>query len=152
MPEFTCDLSAARLALSAFLGAHRGQRACAPSTAGGLAAADAALPRRTGFRYVRFHALLSDELGTLVCEVERLLYSFSMPTGFSIFCFPSECGLLWNYLSCRKRLASGPTTVFNYRANVTPPKDYPQWSEAHSKTGDTLGGTLWRGGSPRMVL
>jgi xylan 1,4-beta-xylosidase len=29
-----------------------------------------------GFRHVRFHALLSDEMGTLVCEGEKLLYSF----------------------------------------------------------------------------
>ena len=29
-----------------------------------------------GFQYVRFHALLSDEMGTLVCEEEQLLYSF----------------------------------------------------------------------------
>ena len=29
-----------------------------------------------GFRHVRFHALLSDEMGTLVCEEEKLLYSF----------------------------------------------------------------------------
>ena len=25
-------------------------------------------------------------------------------------------------------LASGPTTVFHYRGNVTPPQDYEKWS------------------------
>ena len=29
-----------------------------------------------GFRHVRFHALLSDELGTLTCQDKQLLYSF----------------------------------------------------------------------------
>jgi xylan 1,4-beta-xylosidase len=29
-----------------------------------------------GFRHVRFHGLLSDDMGTLVCEDDQLLYSF----------------------------------------------------------------------------
>ncbi|HWT03968.1 MAG TPA: hypothetical protein VN256_27210 [Pyrinomonadaceae bacterium] len=29
-----------------------------------------------GFRYVRFHGLLSDDLGTLICHREKFLYSF----------------------------------------------------------------------------
>src|SRR5918993_733170 len=29
-----------------------------------------------GFRYVRFHGLLSDDIGTLVRENDKLLYSF----------------------------------------------------------------------------
>ena len=29
-----------------------------------------------GFRHVRFHALVSDEMGTLICEERQLLYSF----------------------------------------------------------------------------
>jgi xylan 1,4-beta-xylosidase len=29
-----------------------------------------------GIQHVRFHGLLSDDMGTLVCEQDRLIYSF----------------------------------------------------------------------------
>ncbi|HET6579044.1 MAG TPA: hypothetical protein VFG66_12005, partial [Gemmatimonadales bacterium] len=32
--------------------------------------------RELGFRHVRFHGILSDPMGTLTCQQERLLYSF----------------------------------------------------------------------------
>ena len=32
--------------------------------------------RELGFRHVRFHGLLDDDVGTLTCQMERLLYSF----------------------------------------------------------------------------
>ena len=32
--------------------------------------------RELGFRHVRFHGILDDDMGTLTCQLERLLYSF----------------------------------------------------------------------------
>ena len=49
-------------------------------------------------------------------------------------------------------LASGNKTVFHYRANVTPPKDYKRWAELVKKFTCALCRTLWRGGSEGMVL
>jgi xylan 1,4-beta-xylosidase len=81
-----------------------------------------------GFKYVRFHGLLSDDMGTLVREENKLLYSFFNID--QIFDFLLSIGMKpFVELSFMPRaLASGSRTVFNYEANVTPPRDYKQWA------------------------
>lgn len=81
-----------------------------------------------GMQRVRFHALLSDDLGTLVCEQNKLLYSF-----FNI-------DTIWDGLLAMgvrpfvelsfmpSTLASGNATVFQYRGNITPPRDRAEWA------------------------
>lgn len=82
-----------------------------------------------GVRQVRFHGLLSDDMGTLICHREHLLYSFFNLD--QIFDFLLDIGMRpFVELSFMPRtLASGDTTVFSYAANVTPPRDMAQWSE-----------------------
>ncbi|HWN11475.1 MAG TPA: glycosyl hydrolase [Pyrinomonadaceae bacterium] len=81
-----------------------------------------------GFQYVRFHGLLSDDMGTLVREKNKLLYSFF--NADQVFDFLLSIGMKpFVELSFMPRaLASGKKTVFNYEANVTPPRDYKQWA------------------------
>ena len=81
-----------------------------------------------GFRHVRFHGLLSDNMGTLIGEGETLFYSFF--NADQIFDFLLSIGMKpFVELSFMPSvLASGDKTVFHYRANVTPPKDYTQWT------------------------
>jgi xylan 1,4-beta-xylosidase len=81
-----------------------------------------------GFQYVRFHALLSDEMGTLTCEEERLLYSFFNADQIIDFLLSIRMRPFVELSFMPETLASGHTTVFRYRANVTPPKDYEQWA------------------------
>lgn len=80
-----------------------------------------------GFRYVRFHGLLSDDMGTMIIHRGEFLYSFF--NADRIFDFLLSIGMRpFVELSFTPRaLASGDTTVFNYRANVTPPTDYEHW-------------------------
>ena len=80
-----------------------------------------------GFRHVRFHGLLDDDMGTLICQNERLLYSFFNID--SIFDYLLSIGMKpFAELSFMPAaLASGDTTVFRYRGNVTPPREYGQW-------------------------
>lgn len=80
-----------------------------------------------GFRHVRFHGLLSDDMGTLIIHRDEMFYSFF--NADSIFDFLLSIGMRpFVELSFMPRaLASGNTTVFNYQANVTPPKDFDQW-------------------------
>ena len=66
-------------------------------------------------------------MGTLVNEKTSLYILFSMPIRSVIFYFPSACVLLWNYHLCHCALSSGKDTVFHYKDNVTPPKDYKEW-------------------------
>jgi xylan 1,4-beta-xylosidase len=81
-----------------------------------------------GFRHVRFHGLLSDDMRTLVQGNKRLIYSFD--NADQIFDFLLSIGMKpFVELSFMPTvLASGKRTVFSYRANVTPPKDYKQWT------------------------
>ena len=84
--------------------------------------------RELGFRHVRFHGLLCDDVGTLVRQNGKLIDSFF------------NAGRIWDFLLSigmrpfvelsfmPKALASGRKTVFHYGANVTPPKDHRQWA------------------------
>jgi xylan 1,4-beta-xylosidase len=86
-----------------------------------------------GFRHVRFHGLLSDDMGTLVREDDQLLYSFF--NADQVFDFLLSIGMkpFVELSFMPTALASGDQIAFHYRANVTPPKDYVQWSNLIGK-------------------
>ena len=81
-----------------------------------------------GFRYIRFHGLFCDDMGVYqedkqghaiynwqyVDELFDFLKSIGMKPFIELGFMPSA-------------LASGPQTIFWYKANVTPPKDYAKW-------------------------
>ncbi len=81
-----------------------------------------------GMRHVRFHGLLSDDMGTLVSEGDEFFYSFF--NADQIFDFLLSIGMkpFVELSFMPSTLSSGDQTVFHYRANVTPPKDFAQWS------------------------
>jgi xylan 1,4-beta-xylosidase len=80
-----------------------------------------------GFRHVRFHGLLSDDTGTVIRHNDELLYSFFNVD--QIFDFLLSIGVrpFIELSFMPTALASGSKTVFHYRGNVTPPKDYNAW-------------------------
>jgi xylan 1,4-beta-xylosidase len=84
--------------------------------------------RELGFRYVRFHGLLCDDLGTLVRQRDTLVDSFFNTD--QIFDFLLSIGMkpFIELSFMPEALASGGKTVFKYRGNVTPPRDYRQWA------------------------
>ena len=81
-----------------------------------------------GFRYIRFHGLFCDDMGVYqedkqgrpvynwqyVDELFDFLHSIGMKPFVELGFMPGA-------------LASGPQTIFWYKANVTPPKDYAKW-------------------------
>jgi xylan 1,4-beta-xylosidase len=81
-----------------------------------------------GFRYIRFHGLFCDDMGVYqedkhghavynwqyVDELFDFLEGIGMKPFVELGFMPSA-------------LASGPQTIFWYKANVTPPKDYAKW-------------------------
>jgi xylan 1,4-beta-xylosidase len=80
-----------------------------------------------GFRHVRFHGLLSDDMGTLVNQDDQFLFSF-----FNIdrvFDFLLSIGMkpLVELSFMPATLSSGGNSVFHYRANVTPPRRMADW-------------------------
>ena len=82
-----------------------------------------------GFRYVRFHGLLDDDMGTLVCESDALLYSFF--NADQIFDFLISIGMrpVVELSFMPSTLSSGDDIVFHYKGNITPPRDMAQWAE-----------------------
>lgn len=82
-----------------------------------------------GFRYVRFHGLLSDDMGTVVRENNKLVCSYFNVD--QVFDFLLSIGMkpFVELSFMPTALASGARTVFHYKANVTPPKDYKQWAK-----------------------
>ena len=81
-----------------------------------------------GFRHVRFHGLLSDDLGTLIRHKEQLLYSFFNADRIWDFLLSIGMRPFVELSFMPETLASGHDIVFHYRGNVTPPKDYEEWA------------------------
>jgi xylan 1,4-beta-xylosidase len=86
--------------------------------------------KECGFKYIRMHGLLTDDMG--VYRENRngipeynfqyidVLYDFIVSIGMKPFV---ELGFM------PEALASGRQTIFWWRGNVTPPKDYKKWEE-----------------------
>jgi xylan 1,4-beta-xylosidase len=126
-PAFTCDLTAppARLPHSweHTVGSDHATMALRADWRDQLRRAHDEL----GFTHVRFHGILSDDMGTLLRERGRLLYQFY--NADSVIDFLRSIGMrpFVELSFMPAALASGPTTVFKYQGNVTPPRDYRQW-------------------------
>jgi xylan 1,4-beta-xylosidase len=82
-----------------------------------------------GFRYVRFHGLLCDDVGVLTIQKNRFLYSFFNTDQIIDFLLSIGMRPFVELSFMPWALASGKTTVFHYRGNVTPPGSYPAWAE-----------------------
>lgn len=82
-----------------------------------------------GFRHVRFHDLLSDDMGTLMDEQQKLLYSFFNADQICDFLLSIGMKPFVELSFMPSALSSGNTTVFHYAGNVTPPKDYAEWAK-----------------------
>ncbi len=88
----------------------------------------ATVQRECGFRYVRFHGLLHDDMGVYqetrdgkpVYNWQYIdeLYDAILRTGMKPFV---ELGFM------PSALASGTKTIFWWKGNVTPPKSYEKW-------------------------
>jgi len=86
--------------------------------------------RECGFRYLRCHGVLSDQLQTIIrnragqvvtnWRLVDAAYDALLDLGLRPFV---ELGFM------PSALASGTQSVFYYRANVTPPADYEAWRQ-----------------------
>jgi xylan 1,4-beta-xylosidase len=81
-----------------------------------------------GMQRVRFHGLLCDDMGTLVCERNELLDSFVNADRIWDFLLSIGMCPFVELSFMPTALSSGAATVFHYRGNVTPPGDYAQWA------------------------
>jgi len=81
-----------------------------------------------GFKYVRFHGLLDDDMSTFLIENDQPLYSFFNID--RIFDFLLSIGMrpFVELSFMPSGLSSGDKTVFHYKGNVTPPRNYDDWA------------------------
>lgn len=89
----------------------------------------AVVHRECGFEYIRFHGLLQDEMGVYHEDVSGkptynfqyvdALYDRILDIGMKPFV---ELGFM------PEALASGSQTIFWWKGNVTPPRDYAKWA------------------------
>jgi xylan 1,4-beta-xylosidase len=126
--RFTCDLAGPRTDLPHFwehtVGSGHAPLALRSDWQAQLRRAHDEL----GFGHVRFHGLLCDDIGTLIAEGDTLFYSFF--NADQIFDFLLSIGMkpFVELSFMPTALASGDKTVFHYRANVSPPRDFGGWA------------------------
>lgn len=83
-----------------------------------------------GFMYLRFHGLFDDDMSV----VKKPLFSDKLVLSFSnidnIYDFLLSIGMkpFVELSFMPEALASGSATIFHYKGNTTPPKDYEKWS------------------------
>ncbi len=81
-----------------------------------------------GFRYLRFHGLFCDDMGVYQEDKQgRSIYNWQYVD--ELFDFLQSIGMkpFLELGFMPSALASGTQTIFWYKANVTPPKDYAKW-------------------------
>jgi len=85
--------------------------------------------KELGFEHIRFHGLLSDDVGTITRQQDTLLDSFFNADQILDFVVSIGMKPFIELSFMPTALASGRKTVFKYQGNVTPPRDYRRWAQ-----------------------
>jgi xylan 1,4-beta-xylosidase len=83
-----------------------------------------------GFRYIRFHGIFCDDMGVYQEDKNgKPIYNWQYVD--ELFDFITSIGMkpFVELGFMPTPLASGPHTIFWYRGNVTPPRDYQKWHD-----------------------
>jgi xylan 1,4-beta-xylosidase len=84
--------------------------------------------RQLGFRNVRFHGLLGDDLSTCIVHDGRTIDSFFNADTIVDYLLSVDVRPFVELSFMPAALASGDDTIFHYRGNVTPPRDPSAWA------------------------
>jgi len=88
----------------------------------------AVVQREIGFRYIRFHGLLDDDMGVYKEDAEgNPRYNFQYIDSLYDALLALHIRPFVELSFMPSKLASGPQTVFWYKGNITPPKDMAKW-------------------------
>ena len=84
--------------------------------------------RECGFDYVRFHGLLQDELGVYSEDRQgKPVYNFQYIDAIYDAILNAGMRPFVEFGFMPQRIASGDKTIFWWKGNVTPPRDYAKW-------------------------
>jgi len=82
-----------------------------------------------GFEYIRMHGLLTDDMGVYREERGKPVYNWQYIDALYDFLVDLKVRPFVELGFMPEALASGSRTIFWWRGNVTPPKDYGQWGD-----------------------
>lgn len=87
--------------------------------------------RELGFRYIRFHGLFNDDMSVVLKPLfsDRYTYSFSNIDNIFDFLLSIDMKPFVELGFMPAAFASSNTTIFHYKGNTSPPKDYALWSD-----------------------
>jgi xylan 1,4-beta-xylosidase len=86
-----------------------------------------------GFKYVRFHGLLDDRMSVLIRKKDfrgndfGLVYNFMNVDNIIDYLLGIGMKPFLELGFMPTAIASGDKTVFHFKGNITPPKDYQEW-------------------------
>lgn len=90
----------------------------------------AVVHRECGFKYIRFHGLLQDELGVYSEDKQgRPIYNFQYIDAIYDAILNTGMKPFVELSFMPQALASGNKTIFWWKGNITPPKDYDKWEQ-----------------------
>lgn len=85
--------------------------------------------RDCGFRYIRFHGLLSDDMGVYrEDKSDKAIYNWQYIDELFDYLLSIDVKPFVELGFMPNDLASGKQTIFWWKGNVTPPKDYVKWN------------------------
>jgi xylan 1,4-beta-xylosidase len=82
-----------------------------------------------GFEYIRMHGLLHDDMGVYFEDKGKSIYNWQYIDVVYDFLLSIGIKPFVELSFMPKDLASGPETVFWWKGNITPPKDYNKWHD-----------------------
>jgi xylan 1,4-beta-xylosidase len=86
--------------------------------------------KEIGFRYIRMHGLLTDDMGVYREDAQgRSIYNWQYIDALYDFLLSVHLKPFVELAFMPNDLASGKTTIFWWKGNVTPPKSYDKWAE-----------------------
>ena len=84
--------------------------------------------RECGFEYVRFHGLLQDELGVYNEDGQgRPVYNFQYIDAVYDAILDAGMRPFVEFGFMPQKMAGGEKTIFWWKGNITPPRDYAKW-------------------------
>ena len=88
----------------------------------------AVVRRECGFEYVRFHGLLQDELGVYSEDRQgRPVYNFQYIDAVYDAILSAGVRPFVEFGFMPQKMAGGEQTIFWWKGNITPPRDYAKW-------------------------
>ncbi|WP_256013941.1 GH39 family glycosyl hydrolase [Desertivirga xinjiangensis] len=83
-----------------------------------------------GFRYIRFHGLLHDDMAVYTLDKQgKLIYNWQYVDKLFDYLLSINMKPFVEFSFMPAALASGPKTIFWWKGNVTKPKSYNEWDE-----------------------